>query len=255
VATAEHPPFVQSVDRAFGILERMAEAGGVMGLSELAEQLDLPTPTLHRLIRTLVARGYVRQLPSRKYALGTRLIRLGEVASQLTGSWARPLLAELVAKLGETANMATLDGDMVAYVAQVPSPHPMRMFTEVGRRVFAHSTGVGKAILASLPEAQVRTIVGRTGLPAQTGHTITDVDALLSELSAIRERGFAVDDGEQELGVRCYAVVVPNASVHTAISISGPGIRVDPALGDKAVPLLQAAAERLATELAVPESD
>jgi IclR family acetate operon transcriptional repressor len=240
---------VQSVDRTFDILEAMADAGGETGLSELSERLSLPIPTLHRLLRTLVAGGYARQLPSRKYALGPRLTRLGEVATQLTGTWARPILTGVVDALGETANMATLDGEMVIYVAQVPSPHSMRMFTEVGRRVLMHCTGVGKAILAGLPDAKVKAVVGHTGLPARTEKTITDLDALLAELDRIRERGYAIDDEEQELGVRCFTVAVPGAAVPTAISVSGPTVRMTAELRERAVPLLRAAAERLAEEL------
>lgn len=240
---------VQSVGRAFDILERMADAGGELRLSELARVLGLPVPTLHRLVRSLVAGGYVRQLPSRKYALGPRLVRLGDVAARLTGAWATPVLEGLVAALGETANMATLDGDAMIYVAQAPSPHSMRMFTEVGRRVLPHSTGVGKAVLAQLSETRVRAIVERTGMAAQTEQTITDVESLLAELRRIRERGYAVDDGEQEVGVRCFAVAVPRLTVPTAISVSGPAIRMTREVRDRAVPLLLGGAERLAGEL------
>lgn len=241
---------VQSVDRAFGILEAMADAGGEVGLSELAGDLRLPVPTLHRLLKTLMANGYVRQSPSRKYALGPRLVRLGESANRLTGVWVRPVLASLVEATGETANMATLDGDRMVYVAQVPSPHSMRMFTEVGRRVYLHSTGVGKAVMAQMPETRVRRMIERTGLPAQTERSVTGIDSLLAELADVRTRGYAVDDGEQELGVRCYAVAVPDAHVPTAISISGPAVRLTGDMGARVVPLLQRAAQQLAVEAA-----
>src|SRR3954447_16895848 len=185
---------VQSLERAFDLLERMADAGGEVGLSELSASSGLPLPTIHRLMRTLVVSGYVRQQPNRRYALGPRLIRLGESASRLLGTWARPYLAELVEATGETANMALLDGDEVVYVAQVPSRHSMRMFTEVGRRVLPHSTGVGKALLSEVPPDQVRALLARTGMPAATDHTITEPDAFLAELERIRMLGYAVDD-------------------------------------------------------------
>jgi IclR family acetate operon transcriptional repressor len=197
---------VRSLERAFELLEHLAEAGGRLALTELTEVSGLPMPTIYRLMRTLVNRGYVRQEPSRRYALGPRLIRLGETAGRLLGSSARPSLARLVDEVGETANMAVLEGDEVVYVAQVPSRHSMRMFTEVGRRVNPHCTGVGKALLAQLPEDAALEILGRTGLPARTPHTITDPAALMSELARIRQRGYALDDEEQEIGVRCVAV-------------------------------------------------
>ncbi|MFF2675730.1 IclR family transcriptional regulator [Arthrobacter koreensis] len=242
-------PGVQSVERAFELLELITDAGGSAALSELAATADLPLPTIHRLLRTLVGLGYVRQLPNRRYALGPRLIRLGEGATAQQGTLALPVLKKLVDQLGETANMAVLDSDQVLYIAQAPSRHSMRTFTEVGRRAHAHATGVGKAVLAQLPDDQVRGIVARTGLPAATEASITGLDGLLADLELIRRRGWSVDEQEQELGVRCFAVAVPGAPSPTAISVSGPVSRVDEAFGQRAIPLLQAAAREVAEDL------
>lgn len=237
---------VQSLDRAFELLEHMSEAGGEVALSQLATASGLPVPTIHRIVRTLVASGHVLQLPSRRYALGPRLIGLGQSAARTVEAWAGPHLLTLAETTGETANLAMLDGDMVVYVAQVPSSrHTVRMFTEVGRRVYAHCTGVGKVLLAQLSEDEVRGIVDRAGMPAMTGRSITDVDALLDELALVRTAGYAVDDGEQEAGVRCVAVTVPNRSA-TALSVSGPAGRVTPEGVDEMVPSLLAAADGLA---------
>lgn len=248
--SADRAGGVQSLERAFDLLERMADSGGEVGLSELSASSGLPLPTIHRLVRTLVDCGYVRQQANRRYALGPRLIRLGESASRLLGTWARPYLAELVEATGETANMALLDGDEVVYVAQVPSRHSMRMFTEVGRRVLPHSTGVGKALLAQVPPEEVRALLGRTGMPAATERTITDPDAFLAELARIRAQGYAVDDNEQEVGVRCLAVTVPDSPTAAAISISGPAGRVTEAATDKIIPVLHEVARELARALA-----
>lgn len=237
---------VQSLDRAFELLELMAGAGGEVALSRLAAESGLPVPTIHRIVRTLVASGYVLQLPSRRYALGPRLIGLGESASRTVEAWAGPHLLALAETTGETANLAMLDGDMVVYVAQVPSSrHTVRMFTEVGRRVYAHCTGVGKALLAQLPDDEVRAVVDRAGMPAMTPQSITDVESLLDELATVRAAGHAVDDGEQETGVRCVAVALPHQPA-TAMSVSGPAGRVTRAAIDEMVPTLHAAAERLA---------
>ncbi|MBF4994252.1 IclR family transcriptional regulator [Arthrobacter gandavensis] len=240
---------VQSVERVFELLELITDAGGSAALSELAATADLPLPTIHRLLRTLVGLGYVRQLPNRRYALGPRLIRLGEGATAQLGALAQPVLKKLVDQLGETANMAVLDSDQVLYIAQAPSRHSMRTFTEVGRRAHTHATGVGKAVLAHLPIDQVRRIVARTGLPAATEASITGIDELLADLEQIRQRGWSVDEQEQELGVRCFAVAVPGAPSPTAISVSGPVSRVDEAFGQRAVPFLQAAAREIAEDL------
>jgi IclR family acetate operon transcriptional repressor len=239
---------VQSVERAFELLEILADAGGTAALSELAVRADLPQPTIHRLVRTLLTMGYVRQLPNRQYSLGPKLIRLGESAAQLIGAWSRTHLAGLVEKTGETANMAILDNDMAVYVAQVPSPHAMRMFTEVGRRVHPHSTGVGKALLMQLPNEEVVALLQRTGMPALTENSHTTPGALIRELELSRSRGYAVDEGEQEVGVRCFAVPVPDAPTLTAVSISGPAARVTLKSATTVTPLLKRVARDLASE-------
>ncbi|WP_433143749.1 IclR family transcriptional regulator [Actinomadura nitritigenes] len=240
---------VRSLERAFELLEHLADAGGEMALSELTEVSGLPMPTIYRLMRTLVNHGYVRQEPSKRYALGPRLIRLGETANRLLGTWARPVLARLVDDVGETANMAVLEGDEAVYVAQVPSKHSMRMFTEVGRRVQPHCTGVGKALLSQLPDERVREILGRTGMAAHTPNTFTDQEALLAELRRVREQGFALDDEEQEIGVRCVAVPLRGAPALTALSVSGPSGRMTHEAVADVVPIVRDAADRFAKEL------
>ncbi|MDD1477765.1 IclR family transcriptional regulator [Arthrobacter sp. H16F315] len=240
---------MQSVERVFELLELITDAGGNVTLSELSSSTELPLPTIHRLLRTLVTLGYIRQLPNRRYALGPRLIRLGEAANQQLGAVARPQLKSLVDRLGETANMAVLDSDMVIYVAQVPSLHSMRMFTEVGRRAHTHATGVGKAILAQLDDETVRGIVHRSGMPVATPKSIGDVESLLLELKLIRERGYSIDEEEQEIGVRCFAMAVPDSPTPAAISVSGPVSRVDQSFAERAVPLLREAALAISAEL------
>lgn len=236
---------VKSVTRVFDLLELIADAGGDVTLSELSAAADLPLPTIHRLLRTLVSRGYARQLANRRYALGPRLVRLGEIANRKFGQVAMPQLKSLVEKLGETVNLATIDGDRVIYISQAPSPHAMRMFTEVGRRLHLHSTGVGKAILAQLDDAEVRDIVERTGLPHATEKTIGSLDELLRDLAGIRERGYAIDDNEQEIGVRCFAMPVPGMPVPTAVSVSGPVSRVDEEFAQRAIPALRHTADEI----------
>lgn len=239
---------VQSLDRALELLEHLADAGGSLRLAELEAATGLPLPTVHRLLRSLVHNGYVRQEPSRRYALGPRLIRIGEVAGRALGSWALPHLTELVTEIGETANMAVLEGDAVVYVAQVPSAHAMRMFTEIGRRVPAHCTGVGKALLSQLPDDSVLRLLRRTGMPARTSHTLTDPEALLAQLGEIRRQGWAVDDAEQEIGVRCIAAPVDEGP-SGALSVSGPSGRITEGRVGEIGPVVKRAARELALDL------
>ncbi|YCK42857.1 IclR family transcriptional regulator [Actinomadura sp. ATCC 39365] len=219
---------MQSVERALDVLEALAEHGGEAGLSEIAARTGLPYGTIHRLLQTLLARGYVRQESDRRYALGGGLVRLGGIAESMVGVWAQPYLTRMVELSGETANLAVLEGDFVVYVAQVPSPRRLRMFAEVGRRVLPHSTAVGKALLAGRAAAEAMAVFERTGMPRRTPNTITDAAGMLAELDRVKECGYAMDLGEEELGVHCLAVPVRDGErVVAAMSVSGPAERID----------------------------
>lgn len=218
---------VQSVERALDVLEVLAGAPAPLGVSDIATASGLADGTVHRLLRTLVTRGFARQGPDRRYALGTRLLALGDAARRALVVGAGAILERLVAQTGETANLAVLEGDSVVYVAQAPSPHRLRLFAEVGRHVPVHSTAVGKVLLSGLPEGEARAVLDRAGLPARTRQTLTAPDAVVAEVNRTRGRGYAIDDGEEETGVRCVAVpVLDGGTVVAAVSVSGPAARV-----------------------------
>ncbi|MBC7375294.1 MAG: IclR family transcriptional regulator [Frankiales bacterium] len=247
---------VQSVDRALLLLELLAQAGGRLPITELAQRSDLSLATAHRLLASLSVRGYVRQDADRRYALGTALLPLGDAATRLLSSWAIPFLAQLAEQCGETANLAVLEDDHVIYVAQAPGRHRMRMFTEVGRRVLPHSTAVGKVLLAWQDDEHVRRVLTRLGLPVRTPNTLTTLAAFRAELALVRERGWAVDDEEEEPGVRCIAVPVgPGPAALVAVSVSAPASRLQAGQPD-VVAALQCAAGELARSLAsTPTAD
>ena len=244
------PGGIQSVVRAMATLETIASQGGVLGVSQIAARSGLSVPTVHRILRTLVDLGYLRQEPSRLYALGPRLLLLADSSSATMRSTAQRHLSRLVDELGETANLAMLDGSQVAYVAQVPSRHAMRMFTEVGKRVMPHCTAVGKALLMGTPPDDVLLLLQRNGMPRHTDVTITDPDVYVEHLAAAARNGYAIDDGEQEIGVRCVAVPVQDAPVRLALSVSGPAPRMTPELVQRAVPLLHEVAAAFSADLA-----
>ena len=238
---------VQSVDRAMDLLEVLARAEAPMGVGEVAERTGLAQATAHRLLRSLQQRGYVRHDASRKYSVGPAALRLGDAAQRSLARSARPYLQQLVDLSGETANLAVLEGSDVVYVAQVSSPHTLRMFAEVGRHVPPHSTAVGKVLLAQLPAGRVLALVERSGLAGRTPHTITSLAGFGTELERVRAQGWAADEEEQEVGVRCVAVPVGNGdSSVAAISLSGPAERFE---GGRAVGLV-AAMQRAATTFA-----
>lgn len=246
---------VQSIGRAFAILEAMADAGGMISLSQLAEQLALPPATIHRLTRSLVDLGYVRQEANRQYSLGPGLLRLSAESARRIGVWAGPHLGRAVEQLGESVNVAVLEDDHVTYVAQAqPSTTLMRMFTEVGRRVLPHGTAVGKVMLSELPDDEVRALLARTGMPRLTAHTITTPEELLDNLQLTRTRGFATDEEEQEIGVRCVAVPVLGAPRRMALSMSGPSARMDDEAVQQGVAVLRETARTIAEVLGADRS-
>lgn len=238
---------VRSLDRAFELLELLAANGGESSLSELTESSGLPLPTTHRVVRAMMRKGYVRQLQSKRYTLGPRLIGLGEVATRKLGACADPHLQDLVDELGETVNMAMLDGSHASLIAQAAAPRAMRLALEVGSRAPLHCTALGKAILASLPRSQVHSILDRVGLERMTDRTVVELAALDEVLAEVRDRGFAVDDGELEVGLRCIAVPVLDSPAPMAISISAPS----PRLPDEATKELVARLESTAQQLLV----
>lgn len=246
---------VQSIERVFWLLEHLADGGASLSLSELAQRTDLPMPTIHRLLQALIGQGYVRQESSRRYALGPRMIRLGDAASRNLGAWVRPHLEHLVEEFGETTNMAMLEGTACTYVAQVASSQTLRTFTEVGRIVPLHSTGVGKALLATLSDDEVVEILERTGMASATAHTISVYPDMLAELGRIRDRGYAIDDGEQELGVRSVAVPIAGLPFPAALSVSGPSSRVGPDDPARIASSLQRVAAELATAFGLSEQN
>lgn len=230
---------VQSVERAFELMELIGRAGGECSLSELSAESPLPPPTIHRLLRTLVGLGYVRQLPNRRYALGPRLIRLGVVANRQLGAVAGPVLQSLVDDLSETASLAVLDGDMVIYTGQVRSPKSVRAIDEVGKRVGLHTSGVGKAVLGDLDDARILRLVKQSGLPAPTKNSASTLSAVFANVERVRADGYAIDDEELEIGVRSVAMAVPGAPTPMAIGISGPSAHMSKDLIARAVPALK----------------
>jgi IclR family transcriptional regulator, acetate operon repressor len=224
---------VQSVERALDLLECLARSSSSwVGISELSNATGQPVATVHRLLMTLVARQYVvRDSRTRRYALGPAFRRLAGSSLQ-TPDWptiATPHLRELVEISGETANLAVMEGNQAVYVAQAQSMRMVRMFTELGNRVPLHCTGCGKVLLAYQPESVIASTIAETGLPRYTEATITNPGQFQQELELIRQQGYAMDNGEQEEGVRCVAVPVygPKGKVVAAVSISGPGSRLD----------------------------
>lgn len=221
---------VKAVDKALRILETLGKASEELGLVELSRQLAIEKSTLHRLLGTLEARGFVRRDPiSLRYALGIRMLELGTAvtARSALARAAHPVLDRLALRSRHTVNLAVLDGDEILYVAKRESPEPLRLTVEVGRRLPAHCTALGKAMLAFRPVLEVRRLFSRRKrLRGFTPRTITDPGKLLRHLDEVRRTGVAVDHEELIAGLRCLAAPILDFTGHAvaAMSISAPAV-------------------------------
>ena len=223
---------VQSLDRACDILQCLADQGPALGVSEIAGTLGLSKSTVHRLLIALETQRLVRQVSAgRKYQLGIRLFELGLKAVDEQGlvTSARPRLTSLVTATGETAHLGVLREGEVVSVCAVESPRTLRTPSTVGRRTPAHSSSLGKAILAFAPEEDVHFVAAARGLARFTPTTLCDPEALSEELALIRRRGYAIDNEEFEEGLKCIGAPVWDATgaVTAAVSIAGPAKRLN----------------------------
>lgn len=220
---------VQSVDRALDLLEALAASGrNGLSLAALARELATSKSTALTLLRTLTARGFVAEIGSgrmRRYRLGLALARLGDEAlSQISLlDVALPSLHEMTDETGWTSRIGVLDEGYAVMIGRVDGPGIVRFQSNLARRELPHCSAIGKALLAHLSEERVREIVLRTGLPARTPTTITDITHLLRELDGVRELGYAIDDEEDSEGVFCVGAAVHDhrGSCVAGISLTG----------------------------------
>lgn len=220
---------IQSVDRALFLLETIAEAGGEASLTDLATRTGLNISTCHHLLATLIQRGFAAKVPGRRlYALGARILYLGHACLQVDlPRRAQPYLEAINRATGETVHLAALQGDSVMTLAVREARHAVRVDTgAVGKLEAPHATSVGKAILAWLPEDEMRRILA-PGMKRFTDNTITEFPALLESLRVVRRNGYAMDREEHLPGVICVGAAIRDhaGTVIGAISASTPAMR------------------------------
>ncbi|ACY49043.1 IclR family transcriptional regulator [Rhodothermus marinus] len=224
------PTGVRALERGLRLLEELG-SGEALSLSELARRAELTPSTTYRLLETLRRRHFVDwDELSGLWRIGLRAYQIGQAFCHPNSlsSLALEAMQRLVARINETVNLAVLDGAEAVYIQQVESRQMLRMFTQLGARVPLHCTGVGKVLLAWRSEEEVRQLLGPEPLVAFTPHTLTRVDAVLQELERVRRLGYAVDREEREIGVRCLAAPVRDATgrVVAALSLSAPAVRL-----------------------------
>lgn len=222
---------VQSLTRALSILNIIARNPPGLSLTGIAKSLSLAPSTTHRLLTTLQEERYVqydRDTSRWQIAMQAFVTGNGFLVSRDLATVARPYMRRLMELSGETVNLAIADSDKVIYLAQVESREMMRVFSKPGNSVPMHCSGVGKAILMAMSKRDVTRIIENQGLVKLTDRTITEPAKLHEELAASRARGFALDEEEHAIGLRCAAALIYDEHTEplAGLSISGPTARI-----------------------------
>jgi DNA-binding IclR family transcriptional regulator len=224
----------QSVLKALDVLECLASANQPLSAQDVAQRCDLSRPTTYRLLVTLLTRGYVKSAQnSARYQIGARALSLGRSFldhPDLSGL-AKASMCKLNQISNETVHLAILDGTDMLYVGKTDSPQSVRMHSTIGTRNALHCTAVGKAVLAFLSMEERAALLDKITLAPHTPNTITDRAALEKHLELVRAQGFAIDDVENEEGIRCVGAPIFDhlGRAIAAISISGPAYRLSKA--------------------------
>jgi DNA-binding IclR family transcriptional regulator len=251
---AGKPPQVQSIARAFQILEAIANRSEGISHADLSKAVGLHASTAFHLIRTMLALGYLRQdSDTKRYHIGRQVFLLAARINDEVNliNTAFPVMRDLAKSMGETAHLGVLSKEGVVTIAKSESTSPFRVSERIGARRPAHCTAIGKAILASLPKIELDDFLANLELEEYTPRTIVDPARLRREIERVRETGYAVDDTEFNAELRCAAAIVRDFSGRgvAAIGISGPTWRIKPGdiarLGKK----VASAADRLSADL------
>lgn len=221
---------VQSLDRALALLEVIAREDGLT-LTDLAQRAGVPPSTAHRILATLQAHDYVSHDEERGlWLIGVRAFEVGSsfLRNRKLAETGRAIMRELMEECGETVNLAIEDQGSIVFISQAESHHTIRAFHRPGSRGAIHASGVGKALLAALPDEKVRRILHKTGLEQFTPKTLTEPGRLFADLNASRERGWTIDDEERTTGMRCVATAIYNeyGEAFAGLSVSGPTVRM-----------------------------
>jgi IclR family acetate operon transcriptional repressor len=241
---------VQSVDRALSIIETLAEDDEGYRLSDLAVRTGLSTSTVHRLLATMEKRRFVQfDRDGSKWHVGAQSFSVGATFARRRNftAQAMPYLRKLRDQTRETANLAVVDDEAIIVLTRIESREIMRSLTKVGGRVAMVASGVGKAVLATYSDEDVNGIICRQGMPRLTEKSIVRPSELFRELQIIRRQGYAVDDEEARMGLRCVAAVVYSdcGEPLAAISVSGMTSRIT----DERLPILGCIVRQVAAEL------
>jgi IclR family acetate operon transcriptional repressor len=241
--------------KAIDVLELLA-GGDALTVVEIAERARISKAAAYRILGTLETRGYVRRdARERRFAAGSALLGLARAvlaSADLVGA-ARPAMRGLRDEFGETVNLGAASGDRLVYLEMLESERGLRTTVDVGSLDHLHSTALGRALLSALPDDEARALLAATERPRVTERTRVGLDELIAELAATRERGYSVDDEENEIGARCVGVPLRDERGRPigALSVSGPAHRLEPELLPRLGERLAAAAAEVERALGV----
>jgi len=253
VASTETSP-ATAVERALNILEAAAQRREGLTNAEISRKLGIPKSSASYILRTLEKRGYLRrETETARYRLGLKILSLGgDAQTNLDiAHLALPFMRLLVEKIRMTSHLAVLDQGEAVYIEKVEAPGFFKVNTWVGRRMFLHSTSVGKCLLAWLPKHEIETIAKQQGLKRRTPKTITSISGLLADLEHVKQSGYAVDDEENSLGARCLAAPIFDnmGNVAAALGASGTLTQTDESNMPRIIDALKETARRISRQL------
>jgi DNA-binding IclR family transcriptional regulator len=243
-----------AVERALNILEAASQRREGLTNSEISRRLGIPKSSASYILRTLEHRGYLRRdAESGRYRLGLKLLSLGgEAQAGLDlAEVALPFMRSLVERLGMTCHLAVIDQNEAVYIEKVEAPGFFKVNTWVGRRMYLHSTSVGKALLAWMPKAERDALLHYCDYKRRTPKTITSLSRLVAELERVHQQGYAVDDEENSLGARCVGAPIFDAlgNVVAALGVSGTLTQMDAATMPRVADALKETARRVSRQL------
>ena len=242
-----------TVGKALDVLEQVAEFGRPVRFAELLSTSEYPKPTLYRLVQTLTNQGMLTfNSELHTYAPGVRLLHLAHAAWRQSSlaQVAHPYVRQLSTETGETVHLAQLDAAQVLYIDKCNATQPVEMYSQAGKVGPAYCTGVGKAMIAFLPDAEADLVIGQQSFHRFTEHTLTSPAALRSELADIRANGYGFDREEHEPGIICIAmpILAETGRVVGALSVTSTTSQTNLAGLEKHVPRLHAATQAIARE-------
>jgi DNA-binding IclR family transcriptional regulator len=245
---------VQSVERTLSIIEILSDYENGLGITEISEKANLHKSTVHRLLNTLIVKGYVKQNEdSNRYNLTLKLFEIGnkKIEKMNIVTSAKPLLHELMEKTNEVIHLVVREGTEIVYIDKVESQNPIRMYSKIGKRSPVYCTAVGKSMLSHMTDNEVKFIWDNSTIEKLTKNTVIDFKKFKEDLNIIKKQGYAIDEQENEIGIRCIGTSILDykGEICGAISISGSIISFKEEKVNKFAKLIIEYANKISNEL------